>query len=138
MSRSGTGQPSEACCVDHAHSGSIYVARTRARTCCADAVLLRRRDHLINLCVLGRGAAKEDLLSDIREIAVETSGDIDQYGLPVAKLRLVRTMVADRGISTCLDQNEVDRLGIVGPQDVLDLPLQFKLRHTGPRLLQCG
>src|SRR5918996_3022797 len=135
MSRSGTGQPSEACCVDHAHSGSIDVARTPPGARCADAVLLRRRYHPIDLCVLGRRAAKEDLLGDIRKIAVESSGDIDQYGLPVAKLRLIRTMVADRGISTCLDQHEVDRLGTVGPQDILDLPLQFKFRHTRPRLL---
>src|SRR5918996_1174045 len=135
MSSSGTGKPSEACCVDHAHSGSIYVARPRARQCCAHAVLLRRRDHLIDLRVLGRRAAKEDLLGDIREITVEPSGDIDQYGLPVAKLRLTRTMVANRGIGTCLDQNEVDRLGTVGPQGVLDLTLQFEFRHTRPRLL---
>src|ERR671918_2738841 len=135
MSSSGTGQLTEACCVDHAHSGSVHLSRTRARTCCAHAVLLCRRDHLIDLCVLGRRAAKEDLLGDIRKIAVESSGDIDQYGLPVAKLRLIRTMVADRGISTCLDQNEVDRLGTVGPQDVLDLTLQFEFRHTRPRLL---
>src|ERR671918_1907781 len=135
MSSSGTGKPSEACCVDHAHSGSIYVARTRARTCCAHALLLRRSHHFVGLRVFGRRAAQEHLLGDIREIAVEPSGDIDQYWLPVAKLRLIRTMVANRGISTCLDQNEVDRLGTVGPQDVLDLTLQFEFRHTRPRLL---
>src|SRR5918992_2136533 len=111
MSRSGSGQPSEACSVDHAHSGSIYIARTRADTCCSNTRLLRRSDDLIDLCVLGRRAAQEDLLGDIREIAVEPSGDIDQCGLPVAKLRLTRPVVADRRMGTCLDKHEVDGLG---------------------------
>src|SRR5918999_4226472 len=133
MSRSGSGQPSETCSADHAHSGSIYVARTRADTCCSNTRLLRRSDDLIDPCVLGRRAAKEDLLGDIRKIAVESSSDIDQYGLPGAKLRLIRTVVADCGIGTCLDKNEVYGLGTVGPQDVLDLPLQLEFRHAGPR-----
>ena len=67
--------------------GAVHIPCGRPRTSSAHSCLLRGYDEVVSIHVLLRRFAEESLLSDVGEVSVASSRDVDQDGFAPAKLR---------------------------------------------------
>ena len=131
VARAGTRPLAVAGIVDHRRGGlrDLLDSRPRDRRC--DACGLRRADDLVGLAVLGRRLAEERLLGDVREVAVEADGDVDEHGLAGPE-HVGRGVVVGLGrVRTALHEHVVDGLGAALPEEALEQPLHLELGHAG-------